>query len=409
MTKRLAWLWIACLIPLALQAEDDVEEGFLTSYLNRGLKKAMQANEPSTSRDTLQYGKKVSSYMSTPVFGGYINAKYAYSSQSGAHGGEGFTARLVRMYVSGTVLRDFKYRIQMELKGTPAMRDYTIEWARWKEFSIKAGQFKRTFTFENPMSPWDVGFGGYSQLSMKLSSFGDYCGEPSVNGRDQGIQFQGDLFPSRRDGHTFLHYQLAFYNGQGINTWDVDKKKDIIGTLQFSPVKNLTFGIFGWKGTVGVKEKVELAPGAGGTRTAIRTTDRKRLAAGVKYESDWTFRAEYARSWGYKLDDYTWDGVRNRYVLTASAVAHGDKADAFYATLGIPCAPWLKAYLKYDLYREYANSERRNSIYSAALNFKFTKNLYFQAQYNLVDTVDDIVPTNEDRYSQLWAQMYVRF
>ena len=108
MTKRLAWLWIACLIPLALQAEDDVEEGFLTSYLNRGLKKAMQANEPSTSRDTLQYGKKVSSYMSTPVFGGYINAKYAYSSQSGSHGGEGFTARLVRMYVSGTVLRDFK-------------------------------------------------------------------------------------------------------------------------------------------------------------------------------------------------------------------------------------------------------------------------------------------------------------
>ena len=55
MTKRLAWLWIACLIPLALQAEDDVEEGFLTSYLNRGLKKAMQANGPSTSRDTLQY------------------------------------------------------------------------------------------------------------------------------------------------------------------------------------------------------------------------------------------------------------------------------------------------------------------------------------------------------------------
>ena len=321
----------------------------------------------------------------------------------------------MRLYVSGSVFRDFKYRLQLEVNGTPHIKDATLEWTHWKEFSIKAGQFKRAFTFENPYNPFDVGVGDYSQLVKKLAGFDDRVNgstkyEKSTNGgRDLGIQFQGDLFPSRRDGHTFLHYQLAFYNGQGINTWDVDKKKDIIGTLQFSPVKNLTFGIFGWKGTMGVKEKVELAPGAGGTRTAIRTTDRKRLAAGVKYESDWTFRAEYARSWGYKLDDYTWDGVRNRYVLTASAVAHGDKADAFYATLGIPCAPWLKAYLKYDLYREYANSERRNSIYSAALNFKFTKNLYFQAQYNLVDTVDDIVPTNEDRYSQLWAQMYVRF
>ena len=237
------------MIPLALQAEDDVEEGFLTSYLNRGLKKAMQANGPSTSRDTLQYGKKVSSYMSTPVFGGYINAKYAYSSQSGAHGGEGFTARLVRMYVSGTVLRDFKYRIQMELKGTPAMRDYTIEWARWKEFSIKAGQFKRTFTFENPMSPWDVGFGGYSQLSMKLSSFGDYCGEPSVNGRDQGIQFQGDLLPVGKDRQRLFHYQAAVFNGNGINRADNNHKKDWMGTFQLQPVEGLYIGLFGWKGT----------------------------------------------------------------------------------------------------------------------------------------------------------------
>lgn len=349
-------------------------------------------------------------------FGGYIIGKYAWDSREAESvAQDGFNLRLVRLYVSGSVFRDFKYRLQLEVNGTPHIKDATLEWTHWKEFSIKAGQFKRAFTFENPYNPFDVGVGDYSQLVKKLAGFDDRVNgstkyEKSTNGgRDLGIQFQGDLFPSRRDGHTFLHYQLAFYNGQGINTWDVDKKKDIIGTLQFSPVKNLTFGIFGWKGTVGVKEKVELAPGAGGTRTAIRTTDRKRLAAGVKYESDWTFRAEYARSWGYKLDDYAWDGVRNRYVLTTGGAAHGDKADAFYATLGIPCAPWLKAYLKYDLYREYANSERRNSIYSAALNFKFTKNLYFQAQYNLVDTVDDIVPTNEDRYSQLWAQMYVRF
>ena len=349
-------------------------------------------------------------------FGGYIIGKYAWDKREAEEATQdGFNLRLVRLYVSGEVFRDFKYRIQLEVNGTPHIKDATLEWVHWKEFSIKAGQFKRAFSFENPYNPFDVGVGDYSQLVKKLAGFDDRINgttkyEKSTNGgRDLGLQFQGDLFPSRRDGHTFLHYQLAFYNGQGINTWDVDKKKDIIGTLQFNPVKNFTIGIFGWKGTAAVKEKVQMAEGMGGSKTAIRTTDRNRMAVGVKYESNWTFRAEYARSWGHKLDDYAWNGTKNQYELTAAAAANGKEADAFYATLGIPCAAWLKAYVKYDLYRDYANSKRMNSIYSAALNFKFTKNLYFQAQYNLVDTKDDVVPSNEDRYSQLWAEMYVRF
>ena len=382
MTKRLAWLWIACLIPLALQAEDDVEEGFLTSYLNRGLKKATQANEPSTSRDTLQYGKKVSSYMSTPVFGGYINAKYAYSSQSGAHGGEGFTARLVRMYVSGTVLRDFKYRIQMELKGTPAMRDYTIEWARWKEFSIKAGQFKRTFTFENPMSPWDIGFGGYSQLSMKLSSFGDYCGEPSVNGRDQGIQFQGDLLPVGKDRQRLFHYQAAVFNGNGINRADNNHKKDWMGTFQLQPVEGLYIGLFGWKGTY--------------TADGV-TVGRNRWALGVKYESEpLSARAEYAHNTGHRIADYdteacTWSGT--------------GRADAWYAQAGVRMTPWLKTFVRYDAYRSQATWGTLKTIYSVCPNIQLHKNLLFQLQYNYVH---DRTLSRKD-YHEFWAESFIRF
>ena len=51
-----------------------------------------------------------------------------------------------------------------------------------------------------------------------------------------------------------------------------------------------------------------------------------------------------------------------------------------------------------------------NSIYSAALNFKFTKNLYFQAQYNFVDTKKATATgDSHSNYNQLWALMYVRF
>lgn len=340
-------------------------------------------------------------------FGGYIIGKYAWEDRNAMESTQdGFNLRLVRLYVSGEVFRDFKYRLQLEVNGTPHIKDATLEWVHWKQFSIKAGQFKRAFTFENPYNPFDVGVGDYSQVVKKLAGFDDHINSSgkkyetkSNGGRDLGIQFQGDLFPSRRDGHEFLHYQLGFYNGQGINTWDVDKKKDIIGTLQFRPVKNLSLGIFGWKGTVGVKDEF-----------GIRSTKRNRLAAGINYESDWTFRTEYARSWGYKLDDYEWNAAAGDYTVKESAYNHGKEADAFYATLGIPCAPWLKAYLKYDMYRQYANADHLNGIYSAALNFKFSKNLYFQAQYNFVDTKTATLDGDDhNRYSQLWAEMYVRF
>ena len=340
-------------------------------------------------------------------FGGYIIGKYAWEDRNAMETSQdGFNLRLVRLYVSGEVFRDFKYRLQLEVNGTPHIKDATLEWVHWKEFSIKAGQFKRAFTFENPYNPFDVGVGDYSQVVKKLAGFDDHINSSSKKyetksngGRDLGLQFQGDLFPSRRDGHPFLHYQLGFYNGQGINTWDVDKKKDIIGTLQFNPVKNLAIGIFGWKGTVGVKDEF-----------GIRSTHRNRLAVGAQYESDWTFRSEYARSWGYKLDDYTWNEAAGDYTVKEQALAHGKEADAFYATLGIPCAPWLKAYLKYDMYRQYANADHMNSIYSAALNFKFTKNLYFQAQYNFVDTKKATATgDSHSNYNQLWALMYVRF
>ena len=44
------------------------------------------------------------------------------------------------------------------------------------------------------------------------------------------------------------------------------------------------------------------------------------------------------------------------------------------------------------------------------MNFKFTKNLYFQAQYNFVDTKKATATgDSHSNYNQLWALMYVRF
>ena len=330
----------------------------------------------------LQYGRKVTDFTTGPKFGGFFVGKYTYTDQDGKNNGDGLSQRMARVYVDGTILTDFKYRVQVQFNNDKFhMKDYFVEWAHWKEFSVKVGQYKRAFLFENPYNPWDVGFGDYSQITKMFSGMGDYCGEPSsTGGRDQGIQFQGDLFPVA-DGYRLLHYQVQLMNGQGINTGDANARKDVIGTLQLQPIKDLYIGVFGWKGNY--------------TSNGV-TVDRNRWAVSAKYEhNSWSARAEYAKSEGHKISEY------NDVDGTFSGAG---KADGWYAAVGAPVNDWFKVYAKYDVYRDQASEESMNTIYSIAPNFQIHKNLMLQLQYNYVDN-----KLTSSHWNELWAEIYVRF
>ena len=326
-----------------------------------------------------EYGYKVSDYMSVPKVGGYIIGGYKYSDQEGAHGGPGFNCRLIRLYVDGSIFNDFKYRIQFQANGTsPHVKDFFVEWAKYKEFSVKLGQFKRAFTFENPMNPWDVGVGDFSLLVQKMAGMGDRLGEANMGGRDQGIQIQGDLFPMGNDQYRLLHYQLGVYNGQGINLADANRAKDIIGTIQFQPVKGLYIGAFGWKG--------DWVKAATATTPAV-TLKRERVSAGLKYDVDnWTVRAEYATAIGGEKEQ-------------------SGAADALYVTVGVPVVDWLKVYLKWDEFRANGTADSSHDMMSTCLNFRLHKNLNFQLEYRHHD--NKLLPT--PRYNDLWFMAYIRF
>lgn len=355
--------------------------GFITEALNNAIASSMN----NLDDDNVEYGRSITKYASAPKFGGYAIGKYSYTDQDTKMGGDGFNARLIRVYVDGTILNDFKYRIQMELNGDKKahIKDFTLEWAKYKEFSVKVGQFKRAFTFENPYNPWDVGTGDYSQLVKKLAGMGDYNGEASMGGRDQGLQIAGDLFPISDDKHRLIHYQLAVYNGQGINVKDENGNKDLIGTIQFQPIKDLYIGLFGWDGKY--------------TSSGI-TVDRHRYNVGVKYEhNSWTVRGEYAHSQGHKISDYN---------KTTGIWAGNGKADAWYMSVGVPVNDWFKCYVKYDTYRDDATWSTAKSIYSICPNIQLHKNLMFQVQYNYVN---DKTAARDKHYNELWAETYFRF
>ena len=320
-----------------------------------------------------EYGYKQTAFQSAPKVGGYIIGSYKYSDLEGAHGGPGFGCRLIRLYVDGSIYNDFKYRIQFQANGTPHVKDFYIEWAKYTAFSVKVGQFKRAFTFENPMNPWDVGVGDFSFLVQKFAGMGDRLGEANMGGRDLGLQIQGDFLPIGNDNHNLIHYQLGIWNGQGINLADADGKKDIIGTIQFQPITGLKIGVFGWKGNW-----------INASKTSLK---RERISAGLSYDRDnWTLRAEYATA-------------------IAGEKEQSGASDAFYVTAGIPVTDWFKVYLKWDEFRAAATKESSHDMFSAAANFRLHKNLNFQLEYR---RHDNNLLANPG-YNEIWVQTYIRF
>lgn len=329
----------------------------------------------------------------TMKFGGYIIGKFNWRDEDNTEENGGFDLRFLRLYVDGKVYQDFYYKFQLEVNGAPGedkgprIVDAFVEWQKFDCFRVKMGQFKRSFGFENPYSPLNVGLGTYSQATMKLASIGDRNGEHKSSGRDLGLQVQGDLFPAE-DGHKWLHYQIGVFNGQGINHTDKDKQKDLIGGLWISPIKNLCIGGFGWNGTY-VNEKYN-ANAPGNTQKKVK---RVRWGAGVKYESDWSVRGEYMSSVGGVTTDVT----------------QPRRSDAWYATLGAPVMKNLKIYGRYDCYRAAKTWNSLKTDYGLAANYYLGKNLIFQLNYTFTDDRSRQNTAKDRFYNTLDFQVTARF
>ncbi|MBR6699937.1 MAG: porin [Bacteroidaceae bacterium] len=369
-----------------LAMNEEYQDGYDHSLQNYITEKITQYQDKQNEKP--QEGKKkwkIADYVTVPKFGGYIVGTYKYNSQEGKNGGDGFGLRYLRLYLDGTVLKDFKYRVQMNVSGEPGSKnsarviDAFISWQKWAPLGIKLGEYKRCFTFENPMNPWDIASGDYTQLTKHFTGMGGdlYQGAANSGGRDLGVQIYGDAFKVGKTQHYLLHYQAGIYNGQGINTSDKDKEKDYIATVQLQPLKGLYVGVFGWSGS--------FFDGA-------QSNYFKRWAAGVSYEGLFSARAEYAR---------------NIYADGADTHGLGQKSDAWYIRMGIPTWRWLRVNLGYDAYRKDMSTwTSLNSIYSLGLQARPHKNLQFQLQWNYCH--NNASGVDKD-YHQLWTQAYIRF
>ena len=316
-------------------------------------------------------------------FSGYFMGQFTASDQKDKEQNS-FNSRLIRTSLEGRALDDFYWKVQLQLNGQASSNSMRIvdvfgEWQKFDFFRVKAGQFKRPFTFENPMHPITQGFYAYSQNVTKLVGFNDIVGGESSNGRDLGLQFQGDFL--KTGGRYLLHYQVGVFNGQGINVKDVDNRKDIIGGLWVMPIKGMRIGAFGWTGSRGFKND-------DGTVTSV---GRNRYAFSGEYAaSDWTVRAEYIHHQGYK---------------TAS-LSGSSKADGFYALVIAPVVKnKLHVKARYDMFRDKATWGSAKTFHEIGADYNFNKHLQLSAEYAYVY---DRTATDK-AYNMVDVQMNIRF
>jgi len=335
------------------------------------------------------------SVLSDIKFSGYVMSQYQYTGQDSKESNS-FNIRMVRMALEGRLMKDFYWKVQLQVNGntsdlgsSPRMVDAFAEWQKYEAFKIKAGQFKRPFTFENPMHPITQGFMGYSQNVSKLAGFSDRTGEHASNGRDIGVQIQGDLIKNAA-GRNLLHYQVGVFNGQGTNHKDVDQRKDVIGGIWVSPVKGLRIGAFGWTGSAARKGKwdvtdanhnvVKNEDGSVKTQSGVRSLSKNRYAFSAEYAAnDWTVRSEYIHSQGYGFTKTLTSGKETDCNVNYAA---GDQADGFYALMIAPViSKKLYAKARYDLYRPRAEWGTSRTQYEIGANYWIGKYIMIGAEY----------------------------
>ena len=115
---------------------------------------------------------------------------------------------------------------------------------RDNSLSVRFGQFKHSYTMENPLSPTQLELiDVYSQAVLYLAGEGPDPLNGVNYGRDMGLMVYGDL------ARGLLHYELALMSGQGINRRDRNNQKDFIGKIEVRPTKGLRFVASTYLGT----------------------------------------------------------------------------------------------------------------------------------------------------------------
>ena len=262
--------------------------------------------------------------------------------------------------------------------------DYRL--SKGNEMTVRLGQFKHSYTMENPLSPTmlelvDV----YSQAVLYLAGEGPDPLNGVNYGRDMGLEVYGDLAKG------ILHYELALMSGQGINRKDLNNQKDFIAKLELRPMPGFRVVASGYLGT-------GCAVGTAAWNPEIAVGDnykRNRYSVGAEYKTQAYTGSKYkeARPASIRAD---WLGGEDGNVGSRGG----------YVTTCIPIVDALDIVASGETYDRNTKVEGWDQTnLTVGLQYWFYKKCRMQLQYTRCMCGDEI---GKD-YNWLQAQVQVAF
>ncbi len=173
---------------------------------------------------------------------GYAQAGYAYQDQEQAETSD-FNLKRTLLWARAEITDrwSFLFMVDFNSEVQEFYTDYRV--SPGKALSVRVGQFKNSFSLENPLSPSSLEL--IDVCSQPVTYMAGCGSDPLLGkqfGRDIGMKLYGELF----DGH--LAYELGLMNGQGINCRDGNRDKDVIAKIDVRPVQGLRLVASGQKG-----------------------------------------------------------------------------------------------------------------------------------------------------------------
>lgn len=290
-----------------------------------------------------------------PEVGGYIEGWYRsdesnVSNQTGSKRVDNeFRVRRARIDVKGDADEMIGYRITGNFDG-PAPASGTTSVKLWDGYivykmnpliNITYGQFKYPFSLEGLEGTPD------RIPVLRAESVNDIAGRLGTQGgsfRDIGVKIDG-----QKKDIAGLSYGLALINGAGINKGDNNSRKDIVGRVTISPLKNLSLGLSAYTG-----RGEDVSDLAKVKETAYATDVEYKLNSGL------ALRGEYITA---KWENWGYDTVSKKW-KTKSGVNQepsGWYLQAAYKILPMPDIELLARYEDYDEDNNTANSHLKTA------------------------------------------------
>lgn len=265
---------------------------------------ALFSNTAAMGQEAKDAKELVGDLLSRIELAGYAQVGYTYQD----NGSTTSTLDLKRTLLWGKARITDRWSFLFMHDFSSEVQEYYTDFRITKNhaLSVRVGQFKNSYSMENPMSPRfmeliDV----YSQGVTYLSGCGSDPLYGVQYGRDIGLMLFGELFNGQ------FYYELALMNGQGINCKDGNSDKDFIAKVEWRPMAQLRFVATGQKGR-------GCAVGTAEWNPDIEIGDnytRDRLSIGGEWKSD-RFGLHGEALWGKDGEVESWGAyLTGRYTV----------------------------------------------------------------------------------------------